>query len=59
MANLLDRLQDKQGIGLYSMLIAKERSPFMSDILFGGDINNPSNTMNFKGIMLQKTTSKL
>ncbi len=58
MANLLTKLQDKQGIGLYSQLIAKQRSPFMSDILFGQDINDPSSTLSFKGILLQKTTTK-
>jgi hypothetical protein len=30
----------------------------MSDLLFGVDVNNPKTTLNFKGIMLQKTTTK-
>ena len=58
MANLLTRLNERDWIGLYSQVLMKEVSPFMSDILFGIDVNNPKTSLNFKGIMLQKTTSK-
>ena len=58
MANLLTELQVKEGRGLYSTVLTKEVSPFMSDILFGIDPNNPRTSLNFKGIMLQRTTSK-
>lgn len=58
MANLLTRLVQKDGLGLQSQILVKEVSPFMSDLLFGIDVNNPKSSLNFKGIMLQKTTTK-
>jgi len=58
MANLLTQLQTKEGRGMYSTILTKEVSPFMSDLLFGIDPNNPRTALNFKGIMLERTTSK-
>ena len=55
--NITASLQKIPGVGLYAQQILKYISPFMSDVLFGIDVNKPSQTINFKQLLVQSTTT--
>jgi len=56
--DIMTSLQKIPGVGLYSQQIIKYISPFMSDVLFGIDVNEPKATINFKELLIQSTTSE-